>query len=128
MPDADASDHSRFPGRFVQNVLQHHDVLALAGGRHHQPLSRLAQREGGIVLSGEVRRHDPVDVVAEGSRSGPDRVLGFGAIFRAAFPQRGDVFVGQIHIVADVHGPKTSSEGGEPEQHCRKPISPLKGK
>lgn len=114
MPDADASDHSGFPGRFVQNVLQHHDVLALAGGRHHQPLSRLAQREGGIVLGWEVRRHDPVDVVAEGSRSD---TLGFGAIFRAAFPQRGDVFVGQIHIVADVHGPKTSWGGGL-EQHC----------
>lgn len=111
MPDADAPDHSRFPGRFVQNVLQHHDILALTGGRHHQPLSRLAQREGGIILSGEVRRHDPVDVVAEGSRSDSDRVLGFGAIFRATFPQRGDVFVGQIHIVADVHGPKTSSGG-----------------
>lgn len=114
MPDADASDHSRFPGRFVQNVLQHHEVLALTGGRHHQPLGRLAQGDGGIVLSGEVRRHDPVDVVAEGSRPDSDRVLGFGAIFRAALPQRGDVFVGQIHIVADVHGPNTSSgsEGG----------------
>lgn len=109
-------------------MLQHHDVLALTGGRHHQSLSRLAQREGGIVLSGEVRRRHPVDVVAEGSRSHSDRVLGFGAIFRAAFPQRGDVFVGQIHIVADVHGPKTSSGWGGPEQHCRKPISPLKGK
>lgn len=125
MPDADASDHSRFPGRFVQNVLQHHHVLALTGGRHHQSLSRLAQREGGIVLGGEVRRHHPVDVVAEGSRPGPDHVLGFGAIFRAAFPQRGDVFVGQIHIVADVHGPKNQLGG---EQHRRKPISPLKGK
>lgn len=111
MPDADAPDHSGFPGRFVQNVLQHHHVLALAGGRHHQPLGRLAQREGGIVLGREVRRHDPVDVVAERSRPDSGRVLGFGAIFRAAFPQRGDVFVGQIHIVAEVHGPKTSWGG-----------------
>lgn len=104
MPDADASDHSRFPGRFVQNVLQHHDVLALRRGRD-QSLGRLAEREGGRVLSREVRRHDPVDVVTERPLSDSDGVLWFWAIVRAGFPQRGDVFIGQIHIVADVHGP-----------------------
>lgn len=76
MPDADAPDHSSFPGRFVQNVLQHHDVLALTRGRDHQSLGRLAQRVGGIVLGGEVRRHDAMDVVTEGSRSDPNRVRG----------------------------------------------------
>lgn len=57
-------------------MLQHHDVLALTRGRDHQSLSRLAQGEGGIVLSGEVRRHDAMGVVTEGSRSDPNRVRG----------------------------------------------------
>lgn len=131
MPDADASDHSRFPGRFVQNVLQHHDVLALARRRDHQSLSRLAEREGGPVLGGEVRRHDPVDVVTERSLFDSDGVPGFLAIVRAPFPQRSDVFIGQIHIVADVHGPnkKRKTPGGQGTvQHRRKLISPLKSK
>lgn len=101
MPDADASDYSRFPGRFVQNVLQHHDIVALTRGRDHQSLSRLAEREGGTVLSRKVCHLDPIDVVTERPVSDSDGVLGF-----LAFPQRGDVYIGQIHIVADVHGPK----------------------
>lgn len=112
MPDADASDYSRFPGRFVQNVLQHHDIVALTRGRGHQSLSRLAEREGGTVLSRKVCHLDPIDVVTERPVSDSDGVLGF-----LAFPQRGDVYIGQIHIVADVHGPnpppqkKASSKG-----------------
>lgn len=109
MPDADASDHSRFPGRFVQNVLEHHHVFGLTRGCNHQSLSRLAECEGGSVLSGEVRRHDPADVVTERSLSDSDGVLGFLAIVRAPFPHRGDVFIGQVHIVADVHGPNNNN-------------------
>lgn len=108
MPDADTPDNSGLLGGFVQNVLQHHGVLAPTRGRNHQPLSRLAQGEGALVVlhDGEVRRHDPVDVVTEGSRFWFARVLGFFTTVRAAFPQRGDVFIGQIHIVADIHGAK----------------------
>lgn len=98
MPDADASNNSGFPGRFVQNVLQHRSVLAPTRGCDHQSLSRLAQGEGR--LHGEVRRRDPIYMVTDGSR--------FGFAVCAAFPQRGDVFIGQIHIIADIHGPKES--------------------
>lgn len=119
MSDADASDHSRFPGRFVQNVLQHRDILVLTRGRDHQSLSRLAERDGGTILSGEVSCHDPIDVVTERPLSDSDGVLGFLAIVRAAFPQRGDVFIGQIHIVADVHGsPQKKAPGGGDREEC----------
>lgn len=113
MPNADASDHSRFPGRFVQNVLQHRDVLALGRSCDHQSLGRLAEREGRTVLSGEIHRHHPVDVVTERSLSDSDGVRGFLAIVRAAFPQWSDVFIGQIHLVADIHCPnKLSNSSG----------------
>lgn len=66
--DADASDDAGFPRGFVQNVLQHHSVLAPSRGGDHQPLGGLAQGEGAlVVLHGEVRRHDPIRVAAEGS-------------------------------------------------------------
>lgn len=103
MSDADASDDSGFPGGFVQNVLQHHSVLAPTRGCDHQSLSRLAQGERRpVVLHGELRPHDPIYVVAEGSWSWFARVL--GCFVRAPFPQRGDVLIGQIHIIADIHG------------------------
>lgn len=135
MPDADASDHPRLPGRFVQNVLQHRHVLALAGRRHRQSLNRLAEREGGTGPSGAVCRHRPVDVVAERSLSDSDGVFGFVAIVRAAFPQRGDVVIGQIHIVADVHGPNNNNNnynkklrGTGDSAALQKVISPLRSK
>lgn len=69
VPDADASNNSGFPGRFVQNVLQHRSVLAPTRRCDH--LSRLAQGEGRlVVLPGEVRLSDPIYMVTEGSRFG----------------------------------------------------------
>lgn len=107
MSDADASDNSGLLGGFVQNVLQHHGILAPTRGCHHQLLSGLAQGEGTlVVLHGEVRHHDPIDVVTEGSWFGFAHVLVFFTTVRAAFPQWGDVFIGQVHIVADIHGVK----------------------
>lgn len=105
MPDADASNNSGFPCRFVQNVLQHHGVLAQTRGCDHQSLCRLAQGDATfVVLHRKVRCHDPINVITEGSRFGSAGVLGFFTVVCASSPQRHDVIIGQVYIVADIHG------------------------
>ena len=109
LPDADASNNSGFLGGLVQNVLQHHSVLTPGWGRDHQSLSRLAQGEGGlVVLRREVRRHDPIHVIADGSLFGCVQVLGFFTFVCAPSPQRRDVFIGEIHVVSKIHGANVS--------------------
>lgn len=106
MPDADTPYNSGFSGWFVQNMFQHHSVLAPTGCGDHQPLLRLAQGEGRVVvLHGKVRRRDPIEVIADRSRLGVRRVTGRFAVVRTPSPQRGDVFVGQVHVIANIHGP-----------------------
>lgn len=107
MPNADTPYNSGFPGWFVHNVFQHHGVLAPTGCCDHQPLLGLAQGDGGVaVLHGEVRRHDPIEVIADRPRFGVHRAAGVITVVRAASPQRGDVFVRQVHVIANIHGPK----------------------
>lgn len=107
MPNADTPYNSGFPGWFVHNMFQHYGVLAPTGCCDHQPLLWLAQGDGGAaVLHGEVRRHNPIEVIADRPRFGVHRATGVITIVRAASPQRGDVFVRQVHVIANIHGPK----------------------
>lgn len=106
MPNANTPYNSGFPGRLMQDMFQHHGVLAPTGCRDQQPLLWLAHSEGGVaVLHGEVGGHDPVAVIAERSRFGVRRAEGVIAIVGAASPQRGDVLVRQVHVIANIHGP-----------------------
>lgn len=91
----------------MQNMLQHHSVLTPGRGCDHQPLSRLAQGEGGlVVLRREVRCHDPVHVITDGSLFGCVQVLVFFVC--APSPQRCDVFIGEIHVITKIHGANVS--------------------
>lgn len=93
----------------MQNMLQHHSVLTPGRGCDHQPLSRLAQGEGRLVaLRREVRRHDPIRVITDGSLFGCVQVLGFFTFVCAPSPQRCDVFIGEIHVVTKIHGADVS--------------------
>lgn len=107
MPNADTPYDPGFSCWFVQNMFQHHSVLAPAGCGDHQPLLRLAQGEGRVgVLSGKIRCHNPIEVIAHRPRFGVHRVPGGFTIVRAASPQWSDVFVRQVHVIANIHGPK----------------------
>lgn len=81
-------------------MFQHRSVLARTQRCDHQSLSRLAQGKGAlVVLHRVVHHHAPIYVVAEGSWFRFARVC-------TSFPQRSDVIVGQIHIIAEIHCPK----------------------
>lgn len=84
-------------------MLQHRSLGAWTRGIEDQRLGRLTEGEGTLVLCGEVRRHDPVDVVTKRPGFGFMTFLRTCPIVRASSPKRKDVVVGQIHIVGVVH-------------------------